>query len=781
VSVLRATASRKIHTAAHWGVYEVTHAPGDDIVITGAVEDADPSPIGQHMASAELKEVRIQRPAIRRSWLTGGPGTNPHLRGREPFVEVEWDTALDLLAGEFQRIRNNFGNEAIFGGSYGWASAGRFHHAQSQVHRFLNLIGGYVRHVDNYSLGAGRVILPHVIASTEILLDQHTSFDVMARHTTLFVTFGGVPVKNAQMSAGGAGRHRVTAGMKAMGEAGTRFINISPVSDNMPVDSEWLAIRPNTDVALMLALAYILETEGLADRTFLRRHCEGYDRFLPYLLGGEDGIAKTPAWAAAICGIDAARIASLAREMAAHRTMINISWSLQRAVHGEQPFWMVVTLAAMLGQIGLPGGGFGVGYGALNSVGHDNVRFRFGAFPQGHNPVSAFIPVARITDMLLNPGGSFTYNGGTYAYPDIRLVYWAGGNPFHHHQDLNRLEKAWQKPETIVVNEPYWTPTAKRADIVLPVTTALERNDISACGGEDLVVAMKRIEAPFAQSRSDFDIFRDLGRRLCIDFHEGLDENGWLRHIYAVSRENAAATGITLPDFDEFWEAGLVDLSSQARPVVMFEAFRKTPEAHPLPTPSGRIEIFSETVDRFGLADCPGHPTWFEPPEWLGATDRTAGQLHLISDQPVRRLHSQLDASPYSRAGKVAGREPIHIHPEDAARHGISDGDLVEVYNARGRLISAAIISTAIMPGVVRLSTGAWFDLDHEGQVERHGNPNAVTLDTPASSLSQGCSALTCLVEIRRWQGPPSAVRAFDIPEFTANTGSSGAADEPSS
>ena len=675
--------------------------------------------------------------------------------------------ALDLLAGEFTRVRETFGNEAIFGGSYGWASAGRFHRAQSQVHRFLNLIGGYVSHADNYSLAAGRVILPHAVASTEMLLDQHTSFDVMAESTTLFVTFGGVPVKNAQMSPGGAGRHRVTAGMQAMEKAGTRFVNISPVSDNMPVDSEWLAIRPNTDVALMLALAHVLETEGLVDLAFLSSHCVGYERFRTYLLGETDGIAKTPGWACAICGIDAGRIASLAREMAAGRTMINVSWSLQRAEHGEQPFWMTVTLAAMLGQIGLPGGGFGIGYGALNSVGHDNVRFKFGAFPQGENPIATFIPVARISDMLLNPGDGFTYNGKAYSYPDIRLVYWAGGNPFHHHQDLNRLLKAWEKPETIVVNEPYWTPTAKLADIVLPVTTPLERNDIAAAGGEDLIVAMKKVEAPFGQSRNDFEIFRDLAARLNIDFSDGLDEDGWLRRIYSIGSKNAAAKGIDLPTFDDFWAVGLIDLGPQARSVVMLEAFRNSPQANPLPTPSGRVEIFSETIDSFALADCPGHPTWFEPSEWLNAASIEGAKLHLISDQPVRRLHSQLDASPHSRAGKVDGREPIHINPSDAAVRGIDDGDLVEVYNARGRLISAAVVSDAIMPGVVRLSTGAWFDMDHDLNIERHGNPNAVTLDAPASSLSQGCSAQTCIVEIRKLSPQDTTpVRAFIKPDF---------------
>ncbi|WP_275786463.1 molybdopterin guanine dinucleotide-containing S/N-oxide reductase [Pararhizobium gei] len=751
------------YTAAHWGIYEVDDDTGSPI-IKALQSDPDPSEIGLHMAAPSLRKVRIASPAIRKSWLEGGPGTNPHLRGREAFVEVEWDVALDLVAADLGRIVRNHGNEAIFGGSYGWASAGRFHHAQSQVHRFLNLIGGYVSHVDNYSLGAGRVILPHVVASTEILLDQHTSWEVLAEQTKLFVAFGGVPIKNAQMSAGGAGRHRVKQGMQAMQARGARFINISPVSDNMPVEAEWLAIRPNTDVALMLGIAETLMSENLADRGFLTSHCVGFDRFEAYVTGASDGIAKTPAWAAEITGVAADRITLLARQMAAARTMLNISWSLQRAVHGEQPFWMLVTLAAMLGQIGLPGGGFGVGYGALNSVGHANVKFKAGAFPQGINSCPAFIPVARIADLLTRPGETFTYNGITHTYPDIKAVYWAGGNPFHHHQDLNRLLKAWERPETIIVNEPYWTPTAKLADIVLPVTTPLERNDIGASGGEDYIVAMKKVFEPFAEARDDFAIFCELGRRMDVDFAGGLDESGWLRHIYATTRENAARKNVVMPDFETFWDEGLFDLQPMAKPVIMLENFRRDPAAFPVPTPSGKIEIYSETLAGFDLADCPAHPVWLEPPEWLGSKTCPSGSLHLISDQPTRRLHSQLDASPHSQAGKINGREPVDIHPDDAAARGIANGDPVEVFNARGRCLSSARLIEAVMPGVVRLSTGAWFDPDFASGLEKHGNPNAVTLDQGASSLSQGCSAQTCLVSISKLGGVPPDVTAFTVP-----------------
>jgi biotin/methionine sulfoxide reductase len=750
------------YTSNHWGLYEVRPRESGDPLLVPWSGDPDPNEIGVHALAPELQRLRVSRPAVRRSWLQGGPGTAPHLRGQEPFVEVDWPTALELVAGELARVKREHGNTAIFGGSYGWSSAGRFHHAQSQVHRFLNSIGGYVAHIDSYSLGAGRVILPHVAMSLEASWTQGTSFDVMAAHTKLFVAFGGVPAKNAQISAGGVAFHRVRPGLRAMAEAGVRFINISPVRDNLDTggDVEWIPIRPNTDTALMLALAHVLAREGLHDTGFLASHCHGYDRFAPSLFGDAP---KTPEWAEAITGVPAARIERLAREMAATRTMINVAWSLQRASHGEQPFWMAVTLSAMLGQIGLPGGGFTLGYGPVNRVGNGHVNLAAGALPQGENKVRAFIPVARHADMLLHPGARFRYQGGEHTYPDIRLIYWAGGNPFHHHQDLTRLMRAWQKPESIIIHEQYWTAAAKFADVVLPATIALERDDLGYATGEGHIVAMRQAVPPHGAARDDFSIFADLAERLGVReaYTEGRDAQGWIAALYDITRRRAAEIDIDLPDFATFWEQGVIDLRAHDRPQVMLEGFRRDPVRHRLPTPSGRIEIFSEVIAGFELPDCPGHPTWMPPAEWHG---NAAGRLHLLSDQPSRKLHSQLDASPYSAAGKIHGREPISLNPEDAAARGIADGDVVEVFNTRGTCLAAARLTADIMPGVARLSTGAWFDFDIQTGVEKHGNPNTLTRDAGASQLSQGCTAQTCLVEVRRAEGPVPRVTAHVPP-----------------
>src|SRR6266852_6462839 len=364
-------------TAAHWGVYEVEYdATGKAKRLHPFSKDPDPSPLGLHMLSDEVTRLRVHRPAVRKSWLEKGPGAAPERRGQEPFVELPWDEALDLVAGELTRVKEAHSNRAIFGGSYGWSSAGRFHHAQSQVHRFLNSVGGYVRHQDSYSLGAARVLMPHIVAPMEELMAMHTSWDVLADNCKLFVTFGGVPRKNAQINAGGATLHHVKGGLYSMREKGVRFVNVTPTAEDLDNGGavEWLAIRPNTDAALILALCHTLLVEKLYDQAFLDRYTVGFEKFCPYLSGERDVQPKDAAWAEKITGIAADRIVALAREMAATRAMVSIGWSLQRSHHGEQPFWALITLAAMLGRIGLPGGGFGCGYGPGNLMGSGALR-----------------------------------------------------------------------------------------------------------------------------------------------------------------------------------------------------------------------------------------------------------------------------------------------------------------------------------------------------------------------------------------------------------------------
>ncbi|MCU1641698.1 MAG: molybdopterin oxidoreductase [Nocardia sp.] len=732
----------------HWGTFESVSDGEKLTAVRPWHGDPEPMPLIDNVASAQHHRTRIAQPHVRKGWLDHGPGAPG--RGDDPFVPVSWETALELLSGELRRVYDQHGPEAVYGGSYGWASAGRFHHAQSQVHRFLNGLGGYVRHVNSYSMGTSSVLLPHVLGELHWMLGHSTTKTVIAQHSELVVAFGGLSPKNTAVTPGGVSRHHSRGWVAAAHARGCRFVSIGPLRDDITAeaDAEWLAPRPGTDAALMLALAQVLDAEGLSDKGFLDKYTVGFERFAQYLHGRTDGVVKDPRWAEQITGVPADRIQALAHEMAGARTLVTVSWSLQRAHHGEQPVWLGVVLAAMLGQIGLPGGGFGHGYGSAGMVGEPARALSVPRFPQGHNPIETFIPVARIADMLLEPGAPYEYNGLHLRYPDIRLVYWAGGNPFHHHQDLARLRTAFARPETIVVHDAFWTATTRHADIVLPATMTIERDDFGAGDNDPMFVPMPALTRPHGQARDDYAIFAELSEKLGFgkEFTEGRTAQEWLRHLYDQWRP------ADLPDFDTFWAGDGLELPVAAEQV-LFADFRADPEQHPLTTPTGRIEIFSETIDGFGYSDCPGHPVWLEPAEWLGGPAAQQFPLQLIANQPRSKLHSQLDVGAHSQSTKIAGREPVRLHPQEAAARGLSDGDIVRIANDRGSCLAGLIIDDAVRPGVAQLSTGAWYDPDpSDPSFCRHGNPNVLTADRPSSTLSQGCTGQLTLVEIQAYR-----------------------------
>jgi biotin/methionine sulfoxide reductase len=761
-----------VHTGSHWGLYDAEVENGRVVGVKAFAHDPRPSRIIEAMPSAVHAACRVERPMVRRGWLEHGVKSDRAGRGVEPFVPVSWEEALDLVAAELTRVKEAHGNEAIYASS-GWASAGAFHNARAQLTRFLNAFGGFVSQVTNYSFGAASVIVPHVVGTMEPVADGMTAWPTIARHTKLMVLFGGMAPKNAQVNMGGIGRHDDADWLGEVRAAGVSFVNVSPLRDDAAeaLGAEWLPLRPNTDAALMLGLAHTLIAEDRHDRAFLDTYTVGFERLRAYVLGEDDGQPRDAAWASAITQVPAEAIRGLARRMAAGRTMIAASWSVQRADHGEQPFWMAIALAAMLGQIGLPGGGFGFGYGAAGGIGRPQVRAPRPHLPVGVNPVKAYIPVARSVDMLLNPGGELDFNGRRLTYPDIHLVYWCGGNPFHKIQDLNRLLRAWQKPDTAIIHESWWTPAARRADIVLPCATTLERNDLDATPRDRYYFAMQQAIAPVGEARTEYAIYSALAGRLGFQaaFTEGRTEMEWLRHLYGVARGQAAQRRLDLPPFEDFWATGHVELPLPANPPVLFEAYRRDPRAHPLKTPSGRIELYSATIAGFGYDDCPGHPVWLEPDEWLGSERARTYPLHLLSNQPRSRLHSQLDCGEVSRGTKVADREPVCLNPEDAAPRGIASGDVVRVYNGRGACLAGAVVTDAVRPGVVQLSTGAWFDpLDPAeiGSLDKHGNPNVLTLDKGTSKLAQCCSAQTALVEVERFDGAAPPVTAFSLPSM---------------
>ena len=665
------TQTARYHTGNHWGIFDVEVEDGRVVSTRPREGDPHPSPLVGSVPSAVHAKTRILHPMVRQGWLEHGHRSDTSKRGVEPMVQVSWDEALDLLAAELQRVKDTYGNEAFYAPS-GWGSAGAFHTPEGQLTRFFNCFGGRVGYVTNYSFGAASVILPRVIGTMEPVGGPSTSWPVIAENTKLMVLFGGISPKNSQVSKDGLGSHDQADWLMLAQEKGVEFVCISPIRDDMAkhIKAEWIPLRPNTDVAFMLGMMHTLLDENLHDEAFLGQYCVGFERVRAYVLGETDGVPKTPEWASEITEVDAATIRGLARRMASRRSLVNVSWSVQRADHGEQPYWTAVALASMVGQVGLPGGGFGFGYGSSAGLGNPKPSVAPPTLPKGASDVEAYIPVSRVSEMLLNPGQPFDFNGSRMEYPDIHLLYWSGGNPFHKQQDINMLLRAWQKPDTVVVNDPWWTPAARRADIVLPCATTMERNDIGASGYDRFWFAMQQAIEPVGEARSEYQIYSSLAERLGFreEYTEGRDEMEWLRYMYDQAARRVAEQGlqsIELPDFDRFWELGHVEFAPPETPQVLLKAFRDDPAASPLRTPSGKIELFSETIDSFGYDDCPGQPTWMEPVEWLGSDKTDRYPLHMISNQPRYRLHSQLDNGDLSQSRKIANREPVWINPKD--------------------------------------------------------------------------------------------------------------------
>lgn len=749
---------KRVPHCAHWGAFTVLVKDGNIVGIDPFEHDPAPSPIIHAVKDWLRPDRRIERPMVRQGWLAQRERSDRSGRGRDSFVPVTWEVAARLVSNEISRVRDTFGNPAIFAGSYGWASAGRFHHAQTQLKRLLNLVGGFTGHRDTYSYGAGAVIARHVMGSESDYIGFGASLDSVSRNTELLLAFGALSPRTGQAEAGGLGRHTLENHLKRLVERNARVVLISPRREDTPswVNAEWWPIIPGTDSALLLGLAGEILASGRQDSNFLERCCSGSEGLFEYLRGATDGIVKNAQWAAQITGLNADMIQALARCLPEVRSFVAMSWGLQRAVHGEQPWWAGITLAAMVGQIGLPGGGVGFGFSSSGGTGATVALTRSPALSQGRKACESFIPVARIADMLLQPGAPFTYEGRSYAYPDVRLVYWAGGNPFHHHQDLNRLIKAWEKPETIVVQEPLWTPTAQRADIVLPATTTLERNDLAGGARSEYIFAMQQAVRPFGLARSDHEILREVANELGVEaaFSEGRSEMEWLERLYLQTVEDAyERLDVELPSFSEFWAQGYVDVPTQKDYIHMAD-FRADPTAHPLGTESGKIVLYSEKLAALAYPDCPPHAAWLEPPEWLKGAKAAEYPFHLLTPQPHSRLHSQIDYGEVSKRDKIGHREVVTINPDDARRLYVQSGDVVRLWNDRGQCIAGVRVSDEVRVGVALLPTGAWFaprDSDI-GILEDAGNPNVLTLDTGSSAFSGGCSANTCMVAIERFE-----------------------------
>ncbi|MGL5241142.1 MAG: molybdopterin guanine dinucleotide-containing S/N-oxide reductase [Kluyvera ascorbata] len=763
-------------TAAHWGPILVDTDGEQVLASRGALQTSFTNSLQSVVRDQVHSKTRVRYPMVRKGFLAS-PESPQGIRGQDEFVRVSWDDALALIDRQHRRIRESYGPASIFAGSYGWRSNGVLHKAATLLQRYMSLAGGYTGHLGDYSTGAAQAIMPHVVGGNEVY-QQQTSWPMVLEHTDVVVLWSANPMNTLKI-AWNASDEQGLPYFEHLRHSGKRLICIDPMRSETVAffgeSMEWIAPHMGTDVALMLGIAHTLLTNNWHDAEFLSRCTTGFPTFADYLLGQKDGEAKSAEWAAAICGVSADKIRELADIFHKNTTMLMSGWGMQRQQFGEQKHWMLVTLAAMLGQIGTPGGGFGLSYHFANG-GNPTRRAAVLASMQGtvKGGVDAVdkIPVARIVEALENPGAPYQHNGMDRHFQDIRFVWWAGGANFTHHQDTNRLIRAWQKPELVVISECNWTAAARHADIVLPATTSFERNDLTMTGdySNQHLVPMKRVVAPRDEARDDFEVFAELSERWepggRARFTEGKNDLQWLETFYNIAGQRGAPMGVTLPSFERFWQDNeLIEMPENAQNAafVRFSDFRADPLANPLKTPSGKIEIYSERIASFQYSDCPPHPMWLAPDEWHG--NAQPGQLQLLSAHPAHRLHSQLNHTSLRERYAVAGREPITLHPQDAQARQIRDGDLVRVWNARGQVLAGAAVSEDIKPGVICLHEGAWPDFAPEaGGICKNGAVNVLTKDIPSSRLGNGCAGNTALAWIEKYDGPALTLTAFDPP-----------------
>ena len=315
---------KRFRNQSHWGAFWAEVLNGRVVGVKPFELDQNPSPLIASIPGATHANNRVSSPMVRKGWLENGPFGTGEGRGREPFVRVSWEKAYDLVSTELLRVKKEHGNESILGGSYGWASAGIFHCARTQVRRFLFSFGGCTDQSANYSFGSATFFVPYILGNLQSVTGPNTSWSAIHNNSDLIVFFGGVNTGNGQVARGGSVAHSLVPWLNKIADKGIGVVNVSPCRDDVPefMGADWVAVRPNTDTALAFALSHTLITEGLHNSEFLNKFCEGYERVLPYRMGELDGQEKDSDWAAQITGIPAARIVTLARRMASGRTFI---------------------------------------------------------------------------------------------------------------------------------------------------------------------------------------------------------------------------------------------------------------------------------------------------------------------------------------------------------------------------------------------------------------------------------------------------------------------------
>lgn len=663
-------------------------------------------------------------------------------RGEGRFVPISWEEAIDLIASNLKRIITTHGNEAVYI-MYGTGDCGAVRGRES-AQRLMNLLGGHLGYYNTYSAACLEYTAPFMTGVRDT-----NSYQTL-RHSKLILMNGFNPAETVFETNSNYCLARAK-------EAGARIVVIDPRLSETAASfaDEWVPIKPSTDTALFVAMAFVIYTEELHDQKFLDAHCLGFDdeqmpagvpgsfSYAAYLLGKIDGTPKTPEWAAHITGISAEAIQRLAREYASVKpTQLLQGLGPQRHAFGEQSVRAGIALASMTGNIGILGGGWGGGEGATR------LALPFGYLPTGTNPVRTRIPVFAWTQAVAQ-GTEMTAADGLQNGPlrsNIKFIFNLASNTLvNQHADVNRtieLLKNDNLVEFIVASDQVMTPSAKFADLVLPSDHSLERNDIGfPWSGQNYIVFGNKAVDPPGECKHEYWWVSRVAERLGIgdQFTEGKTEVDWLRQIVAEAR----AQDPDIPPYEELSRTGYYRKGPEEH--VAFENEIRDPQNYPFQTPSGKIEIFSKTLHDMHHPEIGGTPRYI--PAWDGPHDpRTRHYpLQCIGPHTKRRTHSTFDENAW-----MEELEPqrMWISGRDALARGIRTGDKVEVFNDRGSLVITAWVTRRIRPGVVSIPQGAWYQPDRNGVCQR-GCVNVLTSQR-ATPLAHGNAQHTILVEVRK-------------------------------